>query len=114
MDNRTLFQTLAIAALVDGEISAEESALLEKHAATLKLLPSEAKEILDDVKSGKSAGIAKPHHPEARLSLFRAVVQIVRADKKLTGKEHELLRRLGNALEIPVETVDQALKGKKV
>ena len=114
MDAKHLFQTLAIAALVDGSIGFEEKMLLDKHAGALKLLPSEAQAIVDEVASGKATEIHKPEKPEARLSLFKAVVQIVRVDKKLTKTEQKLVKRLGNALDIPEETVDQALKGRPI
>lgn len=114
MDSKALFQTLAIAAFVDGEIGPEEKALLDRHAVALKLLPSEAQDILDKVKRKEAAGIAKPEHPQARLSLFAAVVQIVRADRKLTKTEQKLVKRIGNAFDIPEENVEHALRGRPV
>jgi hypothetical protein len=114
MDAKHLFQTLAIAALVDGSIGFEEKMLLDRHASALKLLPSEAQGIIDSVAAGKSTGIHKPESPEARASLFKAVVQIVRVDKKLTKTEQKLVKRLGNALDIPEETVEDALRGRPI
>ena len=114
MDSKHLFQTLALAALVDGSIGIEEKMLLDRHAGALKLLPSEAQAIIDQVASGKATEIHKPASPEARLKLFKAVVQIVRVDKKLTKGEQKLVKRLGNALDIPEPTVDEALKGRAI
>ncbi|HZU98292.1 MAG TPA: TerB family tellurite resistance protein [Planctomycetota bacterium] len=114
MDAKHLFQTLAIAALVDGALGVEEKLLLDRHAGALKLLPSEAQEIIDAVASGKATGIDKPEKPEARLSLFKAVVQIVRADRKLTKTEQKLVKRIGNAFDIPEETVEHALRGRPI
>src|SRR4051812_2239719 len=114
MDTKHLFQTLAIAALVDGSIGFEEKMLLDRHAGALKLLPSEAQGIIDSVASGKAPEIHKPASPEARLSLFKAVVQIVRVDKKLTQTEQKLVKRLGNALDIPEPTMEAALKGRPI
>jgi uncharacterized tellurite resistance protein B-like protein len=112
MESTHLFQTLAIAALVDGSIGFEEKMLLDRHASALKLLPSEAQKIIDEVASGKAAGIHKPKSPEAREKLFKAVVQIVRVDKKVTPTEQQLVKRLGNALDIPEEKVEDALRGR--
>lgn len=114
MEAKHLFQTLAIAALVDGSIGFEEKMLLDRHASALKLLPSEAQAIIDAVASGKATEIAKPSSVEGRAKLFKAVVQIVRVDKKLTKTEQKLVKRLGNALEIPEETVDEALRGRPI
>jgi hypothetical protein len=114
MEAKHLFQTLAIAALVDGSIGFEEKMLLDRHAATLKLLPSEAQGIIDNVAAGKATEIHKPETPEAREKLFKAVVQIVRVDRKLTKTEQKLVKRIGNALEIPEETVEHALRGRPI
>src|SRR4051812_43823939 len=114
MDAKHLFQTLAIAALGDGAIGFEEKMLLDRHAGALKLLPSEAQGIIEAVAAGKATEIHKPESPEARLSLFKAVVQIVRVDKKLTKTEQKLVKRLGNALDIPEETVEDALRGRPI
>jgi uncharacterized tellurite resistance protein B-like protein len=114
MEAKHLFQTLAIAALVDGALGFEEKMLLDRHASTLKLLPSEAQAIIDEVASGKATGIAKPENAHSRLSLFNAVVQIVRVDRKLTQAEQKLVKRLGNALDIPEETVEHALRGRPI
>jgi uncharacterized tellurite resistance protein B-like protein len=114
MESKDLFQTLAIAALIDGSLGLEEKLLLDKHAAALKLLPSEAQDILDRVGKGELTGIAKPASPEARQKLFDAVVKIVRIDRKLTKTEQKLVKRVGNALEIPEETVEHALRGRPI
>jgi uncharacterized tellurite resistance protein B-like protein len=114
MDKKALFQTLAIAALVDGELAPEEKALLERHAAALKLDPNDAVEIVSRVKKGAITEIARPESPQARLSLFGAIVQIVRADRKLTKTEQKLVKRIGAAFEIPVENVEHALRGRPV
>src|SRR2546423_647799 len=114
MEAKHLFQTLAIAALVDGTIGFEEKMLLDRHASALKLLPSEAQGIIDTVAAGKATGIHKPESPEARMSLFKSVVQIVRVDKKLTKTEQKLVKRLGNALDIPEQMVEDALRGRPI
>jgi uncharacterized tellurite resistance protein B-like protein len=114
MDAKHLFQNLAIAALVDGAIGFEEKMLLDRHASALKLLPSEAQGIIDSVASGKATEVRKPASPEARLSMFKAFVQIARIDKKLTQGEQKLLKRLGNALDIPENIVEDALRGRPV
>jgi len=41
-------------------------------------------------------------------------VQIVRIDKKLTKTEQKLVKRLGNALDIPEPTMEDALKGRPI
>src|SRR3954470_11013446 len=112
MDAKQLFQNLAIAALVDGSIGFEEKMLLDNHASALKLLPSEAQGIIDSVASGKATEIKKPESPEARAKLFKAVVQIARIDKKITQTEQKLIKRLGNALDIPENVVEDALRGR--
>lgn len=114
MDAKQLFQNLAIAALVDGAIGFEEKMLLDRHASALKLLPSEAQGIIDSVASGKATEIKKPNSPEARASMFKAVVQIVRVDRKLTQGEQKLVKRLGNVLDIPEATIEDALRGRPI
>jgi hypothetical protein len=114
MDAKHLFQTLAIAALVDGSLGFEEKMLLDRHAGALKLLPSEAQAIIDAVAAGKATEIKKPESPDARLSLFKAVVQIVRVDRKLTKTEQRLVKRLGNAFDIPEAMVEDALRGRPI
>ena len=114
MEKKDLFQTLAIAAQIDGGLGLEERMLLEKHAQALALPAADAQAILDAVASGKATEIKKPEKPEARMSLFKAVVQIVRADRKLTKGEQKLVKRLGNALDIPEPDVENALKGRAI
>lgn len=114
MDAKHLFQTLAIAALVDGALGFEEKMLLDRHASHLKLLPSEAQAIIDQVAAGKLTEIAKPSSPEARASLFKAIVQIVRVDRKVTKTEQKLVKRIGNALDIPEDQVEKALEGRPI
>lgn len=107
------FTNLALAAFVDGSFDPSELALLEKHAENLRLTSDVAQDIINRVATGKLKEFMKPKSPEARQASFRAVVRILRADKKLTAKEQRMIKLLGMQLEIDDATIDQALATKK-
>ena len=112
MDPEQYFTNLVLAAMVDGELDDAEVALLEKHAANLRLTEEQAQTILNKVFNGELSEFVKPQSPEARKAAFRAVVRILRADKKLTGKEQKMIKLLGVRMEIPDDMVDSALSAK--
>ncbi|MCO5172549.1 MAG: hypothetical protein M9894_40145 [Planctomycetes bacterium] len=110
MEAELYFQNLALAALVDGELDDRETALLEKHAENLRLSSEKAQEILNRVAAGELTEFYKPQSREARERAFKAVVRILRADKKLTGKEQKMIKLLGVRMEIDDAQIDQALR----
>lgn len=112
MDPEQYFANLVLAAMVDGELDDAEVALLEKHAENLRLTEEQAQAILNRVFSGELKEFVKPQSPEARKAAFRAVVRILRADKKLTGKEQKMIKLLGVRMEIPDDMIDSALSAK--
>lgn len=103
------FTNLTLAAYVDGHIDPAELALLEQHAENLRLTSEEAQSVLNRVASGELREFVKPKSPEARQAAFRAVVRIIRADKKITRAEQRMIRVLGKTMEISAAEVDQAL-----
>jgi hypothetical protein len=111
MEAELYFQNLALAALVDGVLDDRETALLEKHAENLRLTSDKAQEILNKVASGQLTEFYKPQSKEAREKAFKAVVRILRADKKLTGKEQRMIKLIGLKMEIADAQIDQALGG---
>jgi hypothetical protein len=111
MEAELYFQNLALAALVDGVLDDRETALLEKHAENLRLTSDKAQEILNKVASGQLTEFYKPQSKEAREKAFKAVVRILRADKKLTGKEQRMIKLIGLKMEIADPQIDQALGG---
>jgi hypothetical protein len=110
MEAELYFQNLALAALVDGELDDRETALLEKHAENLRLSSEKAQEILNRVASGELKEFYKPQSKEARERAFKAVVRILRADKKLTGKEQRMIKLVGVRMEIDDAQIDEALR----
>jgi hypothetical protein len=109
MEAERYFQNLALAALVDGELDDRETALLEKHAENLRLSSEKAQDILNRVASGELKEFYKPQSKEAREKTFHACVRILRADKKLTGKEQKMIKLLGVRMEIDDALIDAAL-----
>lgn len=103
------FTNLALAAFVDGSFDQTELALLEKHAENLRLSSEVAQDVINKVASGQLKEWVKPKSPEARQSAFKAVVRILRADKKLTKKEQRMIKLLGMQLEIDDALIDRAL-----
>lgn len=110
MEAELYFQNLALAALVDGELDDRETALLEKHAENLRLSSEKAQEILNRVATGELKEFYKPQSKEARERAFKAVVRILRADKKLTGKEQRMIKLVGVRMEIDDASIDAALR----
>ncbi len=110
MEAELYFQNLALAALVDGELDDRETALLEKHAENLRLTSEKAQEILNRVAAGELKEFYKPQSKEARERAFKAVVRILRADKKLTGKEQRMIKLVGVRMEIDDAQIDEALR----
>lgn len=110
MEAELYFQNLALAALVDGELDDRETALLERHAENLRLTSEQAQSILNRVASGELKDFYKPQSKEARERAFKAVVRILRADKKLTGKEQRMIKLVGMRMEIDDALIDEALR----
>ncbi len=113
MEAEHYFTNLALAALVDGVLDDNERLLLERHAENLRLTSEQAQSVLNRVASGELKSFYKPSSKEAREKAFHAVVRILRADKKLTGKEQRMIVALGHHMEIPDAMIDEALKPKK-
>ncbi|RMG17783.1 MAG: hypothetical protein D6731_03440 [Planctomycetota bacterium] len=109
MDPEQYFTNLVLAAMVDGELDESEVALLERHAENLRLGQEKAQEILERVHSGELSEFVKPRSPEARKAAFRAVVRILRADRKITRREQAMIHVLADKMEIPADMVDAAL-----
>jgi uncharacterized tellurite resistance protein B-like protein len=109
MDSVQYFTNLCLAAYVDGELDPKEVAILEKHAENLKLTSDQAQHVLNGVARGELKEFVRPKSPEARQAAFRAVVRILRADKKITRKERKMIIILGNRMDIDDETIDKAL-----
>lgn len=112
MDAEQYFTNLALAAMVDGHLDDAERVLLEQHAANLRLTSEQAQSVLNRVYSGELTEFVKPQSPEARKAAFRAVVRILRADKKITKPEQRLIKVLGAKMEIDDAMIDAALGPK--
>jgi len=109
MDPVQYFTNLALAAFVDGEFDQTELALLERHAENLRLTSDQAQDVLNRVATGELKRFVKPKSSEARQAAFRAVVRILRADRKITSKEQRMIKVLAEKMEIDAETVQKAL-----
>lgn len=112
MDAEQYFTNLALAAMVDGNLADEERVLLEQHAENLRLSSEQAQSVLNRVFSGELTEFVKPQSPEARKAAFRAVVRILRSDKKITRPEQKLIRVLGAKMEIAPDQIEAALGPK--
>lgn len=113
MEAEHYFTNLALAALVDGKLDEKELRLLEKHAENMRLSSEQAQSILNRVASGELKQFHKPQSKEAREKAFKAVVRIVRADKRITKAEQRMIKLLGVQMEIPDAQIDAALSAKK-
>ena len=111
MDPEQYFANLALAALVDGQLDDAELALLEGHAENLRLSSAQAQSILERVCRRELTEFVKPQSPEARKAAFKAVVRILRVDKRLTSTEQRMIKLLGVRMEIPDDLIDAALRG---
>lgn len=109
MEPTQYFTNLALAAFVDGHIDPAELVLLEQHAENLRLTSEQAQDILNRVASGELTQFVKPKSPEARQAAFRAVVRILRADKRITRTEQRMIRVLGKTMEIENAEIAKAL-----
>ena len=109
MDAEQYFTNLALAAMVDGNLADEERQLLEQHAENLRLSSDQAQSVLNRVFAGELTEFVKPQSPEARKAAFKAVVRILRADKKITRVEQRMIRLVGLKMEIPDDLIDGAL-----
>jgi uncharacterized tellurite resistance protein B-like protein len=109
MDPVQYFTNLVLAAMVDGHLADEEMVLLEKHAENLRLTEEQAQSVVNRVFSGELKEFVKPQSPEARKAAFKAVVRILRADKKITGAEQKMIRLVGEKMEIASEAIENAL-----
>ena len=96
MDAIQHFTNLALAAMVDGELADEEVRLLEQHAESMRLPEGEAQAVLNRVFSGELRDFVKPQSVEGRKAAFRAVVRILRADRKLRRPEQRMIRLLAD------------------
>ena len=109
MDPEQYFTNLVLAAMVDGELADEEMVLLEKHAENLRLSEDQAQSIVNRVFNGELTQFVKPSSQEARKAAFKAVVRILRADKKITKAEQRMIRLVGRKMEISEEAIKDAL-----
>ena len=112
MDPVQSFTNLVLAAMVDGHLADEEMVLLEKHAENLRLTEEQAQTVVNKVFEGELKEFTKPQSPEARKAAFRAVVRILRADKKITGAEQKMIKLVGAKMEIAPEQIAKALGPK--
>lgn len=103
------FTNLVLAAAVDGELADSELVLLEQHAANLRLTSAEAQQIVDGVFAGELTRFTKPKSGEARKAAFKAIVRILRADRKITAREQTMIEVLGKEFELSAELVQGAL-----
>lgn len=113
MDAKKLFANLVMVANIDDEVAFREQILLDHYAKKLQLGFIEAQEVIDEVKSGLNQRFYTPKSQKAKNGLYKAVVKIVRVDKRINNAERKLLRRLGHLLKIPATIVEQAVAGQK-
>ncbi len=110
MDVTARFRLICAAALTDGELHPAELRVLRGLATDWGLTAEDAGAILRDVAQGGDVPVHPPEAAEERIALFRAIVDVVVADRQLKVTEFELLRRVSGAFGLPRQGVNLLLK----
>ena len=93
--NLAHFATLASLAAVDGEINAEEKAVLDKFAFKLNITDEEYKEVM---KKENKYPIETPHSGEKRLKRLFEFFQMAFADRAVDDDQMKFIGRYAAAL----------------
>ena len=108
--NLAHFATLASLAAVDGEINAEEKAVLDKFAFKLNISEVEYKEVM---KKENKYPIQTPHSGERRLKRLFEFFQMALADQSFDEDQKNLIERyaigLGYSPEMAIKMVEKSL-----
>lgn len=107
--NLAHFATLASLAAVDGEISPEEKAILDKFAFKLNITEEEYKEVM---KKENKYPIETPHSGEKRLKRLFEFFQMSFADQSIDEDQKRLIERyaigLGYSPDTAIEIIEKS------
>lgn len=101
------FATLCSLAAVDGEINAEEKAILDKFAFKLHITETEYKEIM---KKENKYPIETPHSGEKRLKRLFDFFQIIFSDNEIDDVERTMVEKYAVGLGYPVAKAEEVIK----
>ena len=101
------FATLCSLAAVDGEINAEEKAILDKFAFKLDITKEEYKEIL---KKENKYPIETPHSGQKRMHRLFDFFQIIFSDHEIDEVERRMVEKYAIGLGFPVEKSDKIIE----
>ncbi|MDT0539040.1 TerB family tellurite resistance protein [Croceitalea sp. P059] len=105
--NLAHFATLASLAAVDGEISPEEKAILDKFAFKLNITDEEYKEVM---KKENKYPIETPHSGEKRLKRLFEFFQMAFADQSLDDDQNRMIERYAIGLGYAPETAETLIQ----
>lgn len=105
--NLAHFATLATLAAVDGEINAEEKAILDKFAFKLNITDTEYKEVM---KKENKYPIQTPHSAEKRLKRLFEFFQMAFADNIIDAGQKKLIERYAIGLGYAPDTAKNIIK----
>lgn len=101
-------ENLAAAALADGALAPAEEAMLARHADRLGFSPEQARAFVARAQGG-AVKLHLPRSEDDRLATFEAIVEVVRADLRLTDRERRMIEVLADRLEVPAPVRARAL-----
>lgn len=104
--NLAHFAALSTLASIDGEISAEEKALLDRFASKLDITKSEYEEVL---KKENVYPIDSTHDSEKRLERLYDLFRIIYSDHDIDPEEKILLKRYAIGMGFTGETADKVI-----
>ena len=107
MDSNLRFKTLAMAAMVDGEIQPEERILLLNLAKRMGLPLQDSHAILNKVHHDPDFVPPIPAHPSERVTLFMEFADILAADGVIQDSEMKILKRIAPSFGFQEDKVER-------
>lgn len=98
------FRNLVLLARIDGNVSIQESQLLQRIARRLSITDEQVQEIFDHP---EDYPMIPPVSREERYERFVQLIQLLVADGNADKKEENLVRKLGVALGFTPERIDE-------
>ena len=105
------FRILVAAALTDGNIGLEECAVLEVAAQEFGVDPARIDSIIQATKDSQGgAPAAIPGDPQERAEVFRSLVDLVAADRKIDESELKFFKRIAPQFSLDELQVEDLLR----
>lgn len=105
--NLAHFATLASLAAIDGNVSSEEKAILDKFAFRLNITDAEYKEIM---KADNKYPIETPHSGEKRYKRLHEFFQIIFSDNIIDDQELRMVKKYAIGLGFPAKESDYIIE----